>query len=108
MAEMEDQSEPAPVVNPTMLLPNTIRDCVSEGDASHIALDSVFMNARFRAHQVVRLIEFASIELHIALSVRFVARAFDVSHSAVTRARLRGDNIPPAPGRHLELPANAE
>jgi hypothetical protein len=28
-------------------------------------LDAQFMNARFRAHQIVRLIEFASTELHI-------------------------------------------
>jgi hypothetical protein len=44
------------------------------------------MNARFRAHQIVQLIEFASTELHITLLARGATRAFEVSHSAVKRA----------------------
>jgi hypothetical protein len=57
--EMEDPDQPAPTVDPTRLLPNITRYCLSEGDASHLALDAQFMNACLRAHQIVRLIEFA-------------------------------------------------
>jgi hypothetical protein len=65
------------------------------------------MNARFRAHQIVRPIEFPSIELRITLSARAVAPAFEVSHSAVKRAQLRGYDDPPARRRHHELAADA-
>jgi hypothetical protein len=61
--EMEDPDQPAPVVDPTRLLPNIIRYCLFEGDASRLALDAQFMNEFFRAHQIVQLIEFASTEL---------------------------------------------
>jgi hypothetical protein len=105
---MEDSGQPAPAVDLTGLLPNIIRYCLSEGDASRLALDAQFMNARFRAHHIVRLIEFASTELHITLSARVVARAFEVGHSAVKREQLRGHDDPPAWGRHHELAADAE
>jgi hypothetical protein len=57
--EMTDPDKPVPAVDPTGLLPNIIHYCLSEGDASHLALDAQFMYARFRAHQIVQLIEFA-------------------------------------------------
>jgi hypothetical protein len=106
--EMEDPDQPAPDVDQTGLLSNIIRYYLSQGDASRLALNAQFMSARFWAHQIVRLIEFASTELHIILSARAVARAFEVGHSAVKRAQLRGYDDPPAPGRHYELAADAE
>jgi hypothetical protein len=66
------------------------------------------MNTHFRAHEIVLLIEFASTELHISFSTRAVARVFEVGHSAVKRAQLRGYDHPPARGRHYELAADAE
>jgi hypothetical protein len=66
------------------------------------------MNARYRAHQIVRLFEFPSAQLHIELSARAVARAFEGSHTVVARAELRGYNDPPARGDHRELCANGE
>jgi hypothetical protein len=89
-------------------LPNIIRYCLSEGDAFRLALDAQFMNAHFRAHQIVRLIELASTELPITLSARAVAHAFEVGHSAVKCAQLRGYDNPPARRRHHELAADAE
>jgi hypothetical protein len=68
--EMEDPYQLAPAVDPTGLWPNIICYCLSEGDASRLASDAQFMNARFQAHQIVRLIEFASTELQITLSAR--------------------------------------
>jgi transposase len=85
-----------------------MRYCLSEGDASRLALDAQFINARFWADQIVRPIEFASTELHITSSARAVARAFEVDHSAVKRAQLRGYDDLPARGRHSELAADAE
>jgi hypothetical protein len=66
------------------------------------------MNARFRAHQIVWRIEFASTELDIILSARAVAHIFEVSHSAMKRALLRGYDKAPARGRRHELAADAE
>jgi hypothetical protein len=63
---MEDADGAAPAVDQTRLLPEIIRQCLSEGDASRLALDEILMNARFRAHQIVRLDKFAATELHIA------------------------------------------
>jgi hypothetical protein len=105
---MENVEEPALAVDPTRLLPEIIRYCFSEGDASRLALDETFMNATFRAHQIVRLYEFASTDLHITLSTRTVTRAFNISHSAVTRAKLRGYEDPPARGRHHEFSPDCE
>jgi hypothetical protein len=102
--EMEDPNQSAPAVDPTELLLNIIRCCLSESDAPRLALDAQFMNAPFRTHQIVRVIEFASTELHITLSARVVARAFEVGHSAVKRAQLRGDDDPPARGDIMNLP----
>jgi hypothetical protein len=105
--EMEDPDQTAPVVDPTGLLPNIIRYCLSEADPCRLALDTHYMNGHFRAHQVVRLIEFASTELHITLLIRAVAHVFEVGHSAVNHAQLRGYDDPLARGRHHELAADA-
>jgi hypothetical protein len=99
---MADPDRLAPAVDPTELLPNIIRYCFSEGDVSRLAL-----NACFRAHQIVRRIEYASTELHITLSAKTVARAFEVGHSAVKRAQLRGYEDPPARRRYHKLAADA-
>jgi hypothetical protein len=72
-----------------------IRCCLSEGEASRLALDEQFMNARFLPHQIMRLIELSSADLHVALSARSVGCAFDVNHFAVARAKLRGYENPP-------------
>jgi hypothetical protein len=84
--EMEDPDQPASAVDPTGLLSKIRRDCRSEGGASRLALDAQFMNARFRAHKILRLIDFVFIKLHITLSARVTGRAFKVGHSAVNHA----------------------
>jgi hypothetical protein len=66
------------------------------------------MKARCRAHQIVRLFEFASTQLCIKLSARAVARAFEVSHTVVARAELGSYGDPPVRGRHHELSADCE
>jgi hypothetical protein len=66
------------------------------------------MNATFRAHQIVQLHEFASIDLHITLSARAVASVFNISHSVVTRAKLRSYEDCPARGWHHEFSPDCE
>jgi hypothetical protein len=105
---MNDAQGPAPALNPSQLIPNIIRDCLTEGDAARLALDRVFMSAPFRAHRIVRFFEFAPNVLHIPLTIREVARAFETDHSVVKRAQIRGYEEPPARGRHRELKGELE
>jgi hypothetical protein len=106
--QMQDAVRPALAIDLIPLLSNIVRYCVSEGQAADLALDNQFMNARDRAHQIVRLFEFASTQLHIELSARAVARTFEVSHTVMARAELRGYDDPPARGHHRELSADCE
>jgi transposase len=103
-----DGPSPASTVDPSKLLPDIIHYCLSESEAPCLWLDPVFMSAQFRVYQIVRLLEFASTELDIALSSRSVARAFGISHSAIKRAKLRGYEDPPGRGRHCEIEAEPE
>jgi hypothetical protein len=64
------------------------------------------MNRRFRAHQILWLIEFPSTKLHLILSARAGARVFEIGDSAVKRVQLRRYDDPPA--GHHELAADAE
>jgi hypothetical protein len=72
---MQDADDPALVVNPP---------------------DHHFMSARFRAHQIVRLLEFASTEPYLALLSRSIARAFEVSHSALADHEVKVIILPPS------------
>jgi hypothetical protein len=63
-----------------------------------LAVDTQFVNARYRAHQMVRLMEFSSTKLHLNPSIRSVARAFNIAHCAL----LRGYEDSPGRGRHRE------
>jgi hypothetical protein len=107
-SQMQNAVSPALAIDPTSLFSNIVCHSLSEGQAADLALDDQFMNARYRAHQIGRLFEFASTQLHIELPARAVARAFEVSDTAVPRAELRGDDDLPAPGRHHELSADCE
>jgi hypothetical protein len=66
------------------------------------------MTTRFRAHQIVRLIEFASIKFHIDLATRVLARTFDISHSALTHAKLHGYEDTSGRGRDHEHAIESE
>jgi hypothetical protein len=81
---MEIPGEAAPAIDRSILLPCIIRYFLPEGSATSLTLDSQFMNARFRAQQMVRVMECASTELHITLTKRVVAQAFDVNHCSVS------------------------
>jgi hypothetical protein len=71
-------------------------------------LDHQFMTTGFRAHQIIRLIKFASIKFHIDFATRALACGFDIRYSAVTRAKLRGYEDRPGRGRHHEFAIESE
>jgi hypothetical protein len=106
--QMQDTVSPTLAIDSTPLLSNIVLYCLSQGQAADLALDDQFMNARYREHQIVRLFEFASTQLHIEPSVRPVARAFEVNHTVLVRAELRSYDDPPARGRHREPSADCE
>jgi hypothetical protein len=101
-SQMQDAISPAPNIDPTPLLSKIVRYCHSEGQAADLALDDQFINAQYGAYQIVHLFEFVSTQLHIDLSTRAIARAFEVSHTVLARAELRGYDDPPARGRHRD------
>jgi hypothetical protein len=67
---MDATDDPVSPVNPSILLGQVVRYCPSNGQAADLALDQQFMNARFRVHQIVRLMEFSSTALQIKLPIR--------------------------------------
>jgi hypothetical protein len=100
---MAEAYSPTGSIDLLALLPQITRYCLSAGQMTDLALKTQFVNARCRSHQMVRLMEFSSTELYFNLSIRSVARAFNITHCAVQRALLRGYENPPGPGRHQEL-----
>jgi hypothetical protein len=102
---MDITDGPAHPVDPSILLGQIVRYCLSDGQAADLTLDQQFMNARYRAHQIVRLTEFSSTALQIKLSIRSVARRFIIDHSAIKHAILRGYEDPAGRGRRRELSA---
>jgi len=105
---MEEASAPAPAVDPTILIPALISECISEGEAASLAVDQTFMSAQLRQHQIVRLMEFGHETFNRALEKRDVARAFHVNPEVVRRALKRGYSIPSARGRHPQLSDDIE
>jgi hypothetical protein len=82
---MDVTDGPAHPVDTSILLGQIDRYCLSDGQAADLALDQQFMNARYRARQIMRLMEFSPIALQIKLSIRSAAREFNIDHSAVNR-----------------------
>jgi hypothetical protein len=87
-SQVQDTVSPAFAIDPTPFLSNIGRYCLSESHGADLSLGDQFTNARYRAHQIVHLFEFASTQLRIELSARAVGRAFEVSHTVVARAEL--------------------
>jgi hypothetical protein len=87
---MDAPDASAPPDDPSTVLPQIIQYYISEGQVADLALDPQFVNAGYRTHQIVRLMEFSSTELDLKLRIRSIARAFNIDHFAVKRALLRG------------------
>jgi hypothetical protein len=83
-----------------VILPRIIQQWLCEGDICDLALESNFVNARFRAHQIYHLYTFALNKFHKRLAVKLIARAFDVRPKDVRHALEKGDTIPRGRGEH--------
>jgi hypothetical protein len=103
--EMDVTDGPAPPVDPSIRLEQIVRYCLSDGQAANLALDQQFMDARYRAHQIMRLMEFSSSASQIKLSIRPAAWAFNIDHFAIKCAILRSYADPPGRRRHRKLSA---
>jgi hypothetical protein len=77
-----------------MILPHIIQQCLCEVGVCELALDSNFVNAQFRAHQIYYLHTFRLNRLHRRVVVKVIARAFDVQPKDVRRALEKGATIP--------------
>jgi hypothetical protein len=86
-----------------VILPGIIQQCLCEGDACELALDSSFVSARFRAHQIYSLHIFGLNRLHRQLAVKAIARVFDVQGKDVRHALEKGETIPKGRGGTLHL-----
>jgi hypothetical protein len=75
---MTRSNSPASVVPFEVILPHIIQQCLCEGDECELGLDSNFVNARFRVHQIYYLHTFGLNRLHRQLAVKAIARAFNV------------------------------
>jgi hypothetical protein len=100
---MSEIYDPFPPIDLLTILPQITRYCLSASETADLALDTQFVSARYRAYQMVRLMEFSSTELHLNLSIRSVARAFNITHYAVMRTPRRGYEDPPGCDRHQEI-----
>jgi hypothetical protein len=93
---MDAADGPAPPVDPSTLLPQMIRYYFSEELAPDPALGLQLMNAGCPTHQIVSPLQFSSTELDLKLSIRSVARAFNIDHFQVKLPFCASMKMPPA------------
>jgi hypothetical protein len=91
-----------------VILPRIICECLCEGDACDLALDDNFVIAHFRAHQIFYLQAFAWNKLRKELSIKAIARVFEIQPKYVRNALADGDAIPKGPGERPTLEADTE
>ena len=100
---MARSNSPALAIPLDVILPRIIRECLCEGDACDLALDDNFVNAHFRAHQIFYLYSFAQNTLRRKLSIKAIARVFEIQPKDVRHALAKGDAIPKGRGEHPAL-----
>jgi hypothetical protein len=99
---------PAPAILLEILLPRIIQQCLCEGGVCELALDSNFVNARFRAHQIDYLHTFGLNRLHRRLAVKGIVRASDVQPKDVHHALEKGETILKGRGEQPALEVDTE
>jgi hypothetical protein len=75
---MTRSNSPTPAIPFEVILLRINQQCICEGDKCELALDSNYVNARFRAHYIYYLHTFGLNKPHRRLAVEAIARAFDV------------------------------
>jgi hypothetical protein len=73
-----------------------------------LALDSNFVNAWFRVHQIYYLHTFGLNRLHRRLAVKAIFRAFDVQPKDVRHPLKKGETIPKGHGEHPALEVDTQ
>jgi hypothetical protein len=73
-----------------------------------LALDSNFINARFRAHFIYYLHTFGLNRRHKRLAVKAIARPFDVQSKDVRHALEKGETTPKGHAEHSALEVDTE
>jgi hypothetical protein len=99
---------PAPAIPVDVILPRIIQQCLCEGDAWNLALESNFVNVQFRAHQIYCLHTSAFSMFHKRLAVKVITHAFDVQPKDVRRPVEKADAISRARGEHPALEEDIE
>jgi hypothetical protein len=105
---MTRSNSPTLAIPLEVILPRIIQQCLCEGDACELVLDSNFFNARFRAHHIYYLHTFGLKRLHRRLAVKAIACAFDVQPKNVRHALEKGETIPKGCGEYPALEVDTE
>jgi hypothetical protein len=105
---MTRSNSPGPAIPLEVILPRIIQQCLWEGEACELALDSNFLDARFPAHQIDYLHTLGLNRLHKQLVAKDIARAFDVQPKDVHHALEKGETISKESGGHPALEVDTE
>jgi hypothetical protein len=105
---MTRSNAPVPAIPLDVILPRIIQQCLCEGDTCELVLDSNFVSAQFRAHQIYFLHIFGLNRLHRRLVVKAIARAFDIQPKNVRHALEKGEAIPKGREEQPALEVNTE
>jgi hypothetical protein len=105
---MTQSNSPVPAIPFEVILPRIVQQCICEGDACELALDSNFVNAGSRAHQIYQFHTFGLNRLHRRLAVKAIARGFDVQPKDVRPVWEKGETIPKGRGEHPALDVDTE
>jgi hypothetical protein len=100
---MTRSNSPTPTIPLEVILPRIIQQCLCEGDACELGLDSNFVNARFRVHQICYLHTIGLNRLHRRLEVKAIARAFNIQPKDVRHVLEEGETVPKGRGKTLHL-----
>jgi hypothetical protein len=100
---MTRSDSPAPAIPLEVILLRIIQQCLCEGEACELALDSSFVNVRSRADHIYSLHTFRLNRLQRRLAMKVIAHAFDVQPKDVRHALEKGKTIPKGRREHPAL-----
>jgi hypothetical protein len=78
--------------------PRIVQEHLCEGDASDSTLDSKWMNAQFRSHQIFYLQTIALYKRQMRLLIEAITRGFNLQPKDIRHALQKGDAIPKGRG----------
>jgi hypothetical protein len=105
---MVRSNSPSLAIPLDVILPQIISEGLCEGDACDLALDDNLVKSHFRAHQIFYLQSFARNKFRKELSIKAIARVFEIQLKDVRNALGNGDAIPKRRGEHPALEDDTE